>query len=274
MVHPDGLPWRSAAPPCHERGRVIVRGTFAPLEPLKFSEGDAVAFPRRVQAMSPPSPHSPPHDASSRVRRPGFFRGITTVDDRNREVRLLNPFRLYLSGRDDVIERPVLKSIIDAGADGGSKKLQLSLLFAVVFFIAMALFATLPEYRATGDLKHSLREAVRSPVVYFALGYGLLVFPWQLQTERRIRRRQFTKALLERRRCAHCGYNLDGLEADPDDGATVCPECASAWKLDDASVAGRAGDELQARREMIRFSIVLGIVITIAGLSMGLYYLL
>ena len=221
--------------------------------------------------MSPPSP---PHNATSRISRLGWFRNCLIIDDRNRKVELLNPFRLYFSGRDDVIEQPVLKSIIDAGADGGSKKLQLSLLFAGAFFIAMALFAFLPEYRATRDLKHSLGEAVRSPIVYFSLGYGFLVIPWQLQAERRIRRRHITKALLERRRCAHCGYNLDGLETDADDSATVCPECACAWKLDEASIANHAGDELQARREMIRFSIFVGIVITIIGLSMGLYYFL
>lgn len=97
------------------------------------------------------------------------------------------------------------------------------LLFSKVFFIAMAYFAFWPEYQATRNLNHSLGQAVRSPIVYFALGYGLLVIPWQLQAERRIRRRHITKALLERRRCAHCGYNLDGLETDADDGATVCP---------------------------------------------------
>ena len=234
-------------------------------------EGDAVPFPRTIQSMSPPSP---PHNATSRIGRLRSFRSCLIIDDRNRKVELLNPFRLYFSGRDDVIERPVLKSIIDAGADSGSKKLQLSLLFAVAFFIAMALFAFLPEYRATGDLEHSLGDAVRSPIVYFALGIGFLVIPWQLQAERRIRRRHITKALLERRRCAHCGYNLDGLETDTNDSATVCPECACAWKLEEVSVANRAGDELQARREMIRFSIFVGIVITIIGLSMGLYYFL
>ena len=95
-----------------------------------------------------------------------------------------------------------------------------------------------------------------------------------MQAERRIRRRHITKALLERRRCAHCGYNLKGLESTAEEGATVCPECACAWKLDEASVAHRAGDELQARREMIRFGILVGIVLTIVGLGMGLYYLL
>lgn len=210
----------------------------------------------------------------SQIRRLSRFRSCLIFDDREREVELLNPFHLYISGSDDVIERPVLKSIIDAGADGGSRKLQLSLLFAVVFFIAMAYFAFWPEYRATDNLSHSLGEAVRSPVIYFALGYGLLILPWQWQAERRIRRRHITRALLERKRCPHCGYNLAGLETDPDDAATVCPECASVWKLDEASIANRAGDDQQARREMIRFGIIVGIVMTIVGLGMGLSYFL
>ncbi|MHC5025108.1 MAG: hypothetical protein ACYTGG_14590 [Planctomycetota bacterium] len=219
--------------------------------------------------MAPPAPTQNP---TARIRRRGRLRRCLILDDRGRDVELLDPFRLYLSGRDDAIERPVLKSIIDACSEGGSRKLQLSLLFAGAFFVAMALFAFWPEYRATGGLMHSLGEAARSPVVYFALGYGVLVIPWQLQAERRIRRRHITKALLERRRCAHCGYNLAGLETDAEDGAIVCPECACAWKLDEASVSSRAGDEEQARREMIRFGLIVGIVMTIVGLMMALYY--
>lgn len=211
---------------------------------------------------------------TSRISQLCRFRSCLIIDDRNRKVELLNPFSIYFSGRDDVIERPVLKSIINSSADSGSRKLQLLLLFSIVFFIAMAYFAFWPEYQATRNLSHSLGQAVRSPVIYFALGYGVLVIPWQLQAERRIRRRHITKALLEQRRCAHCGYNLEGLETDADDGATVCPECACAWKLDKTSVSHRAGDELQSRREMRRFSIIVGIVITIIGLGMGLYYYL
>ncbi len=232
---------------------------------------------------------SPPPDTTTRVNRLGRLRRCLIIDDREREVELLNPFRLYLTGRDDVIERPVLKSIVDDGAVGGvrglrgaggvgsnvgeSRKLQLSILFAIALFMAMAYFAFVPEYRATNDLKHSLSEAVRSPVIYFALGYGLLILPWQFRAERRIRRRHITKALLDRQRCPHCGYNLDGLASEPDDGATVCPECASAWKLDEASVANRAGDDQQATREMVRFGIYVGIVMTIGGLGMALFYI-
>jgi hypothetical protein len=38
-------------------------------------------------------------------------------------------------------------------------------------------------------------------------------------------------AMLKHFRCPHCGYDLRGLPADPDDGATVCPECGCGWRL-------------------------------------------
>jgi transcription initiation factor TFIIIB Brf1 subunit/transcription initiation factor TFIIB len=37
--------------------------------------------------------------------------------------------------------------------------------------------------------------------------------------------------MLKHLRCPHCGYDLRGLAADPEDGATVCPECGCAWRL-------------------------------------------
>jgi ribosomal protein S27AE len=37
--------------------------------------------------------------------------------------------------------------------------------------------------------------------------------------------------MLEHRRCPHCGYDLRGLPDESNDGATICPECGSAWIL-------------------------------------------
>jgi len=50
---------------------------------------------------------------------------------------------------------------------------------------------------------------------------------------RRIRSRRVVEIMLEYLRCPHCGYDLRMLLADPQDGATVCPECGCAWKLGD-----------------------------------------
>ncbi len=36
--------------------------------------------------------------------------------------------------------------------------------------------------------------------------------------------------LIYRRRCASCGYSIDGFKPD-EDGCTVCPECGAAWNL-------------------------------------------
>lgn len=43
-------------------------------------------------------------------------------------------------------------------------------------------------------------------------------------------RKVVREALLSHGRCASCGYKISDLEAD-DDGRTVCPECAAAWKV-------------------------------------------
>lgn len=41
--------------------------------------------------------------------------------------------------------------------------------------------------------------------------------------------------MLARARCASCGYSLAGIPRE-DDGCTVCPECASAWRVPDLTM--------------------------------------
>ena len=53
------------------------------------------------------------------------------------------------------------------------------------------------------------------------------------------------RAMLQYRRCPHCGYNLRLLPVDPADGATVCPECGCAWLLEDADDPDAAEDQPQ-----------------------------
>ena len=49
-----------------------------------------------------------------------------------------------------------------------------------------------------------------------------------------------TSVMLKHCHCPHCGYDIRGLPRDPADGATVCPECGCAWKLEDKTVASGA----------------------------------
>jgi hypothetical protein len=48
--------------------------------------------------------------------------------------------------------------------------------------------------------------------------------------------------MLQHLRCLHSGYDIRDLPTDPTDGATVCPECGCAWKLDGTQAVEERGD--------------------------------
>jgi len=52
-----------------------------------------------------------------------------------------------------------------------------------------------------------------------------------LLSARRKRLTRVAAVMLKHLRCPHCGYDLRLLPTDPADGATVCPECGSAWRV-------------------------------------------
>lgn len=76
-----------------------------------------------------------------------------------------------------------------------------------------------------GDLLGVLQQ--RAPV-FIGVGAGLF-FTWLMASQIRSRRTQ--AVMLKHRRCPHCGYDIRGLPTDPDDGATICPECGCACQL-------------------------------------------
>ena len=62
---------------------------------------------------------------------------------------------------------------------------------------------------------------------------GVWVAPWAFwMGSRNVRRQRITRVMLARQRCPHCGYDIRLLPVDRADGATVCPECGCAWKLE------------------------------------------
>jgi hypothetical protein len=71
-------------------------------------------------------------------------------------------------------------------------------------------------------------EYVLWPTNLIVFAFGAVQF-WR--SGRRARAKRVCAIMLEHLRCPHCGYDIRGLPADPADGATVCPECGCAWKL-------------------------------------------
>ena len=72
--------------------------------------------------------------------------------------------------------------------------------------------------------------------------------------------------MLRHRRCPHCGYGLRGLPTD-DDGLTTCPECASIWRIDEASCVD-PGPVPASRPRGILALVALGVAALVAGLVM------
>jgi hypothetical protein len=145
---------------------------------------------------------------------------------------------MHLLRRDDVIPGETLSKLAKEIGIGWSRTGR------VLFFIAVAdlcifLIANTVEFHrsvvvgTTGLWKFMREMAPMMPV------WACPVLFWLLT--RRVRSARIASAMLEHLRCPHCGYDIRGLGTDPEDGATVCPECGCAWKLVRAGADGGGG---------------------------------
>lgn len=149
------------------------------------------------------------------------------TDARGRELRQLDPVALYHLHRPGPFEAAELKAIVTEIAEGIPKRLRVGMGLAVLYFVLLGtlLLALIIEAFVTGHLPTPLHPRNLAIVL-------LAVWPVILWSQSRRGRVRRTSAVLARwRRCAHCGYDLAGLAANPTDGATVCPECGAAWML-------------------------------------------
>jgi hypothetical protein len=85
--------------------------------------------------------------------------------------------------------------------------------------------------------RQDLIDTLTNPAIMAPNFFVLVWLPWMIGAKRRGQRMKVLAVLLKHRRCPHCGYSLRGLPVEAGDGATVCPECACAWRLDDPAIA-------------------------------------
>ena len=173
-------------------------------------------------------------------------------DARGRSVRTLDPLRLHLLGRGDVIDAEALERIaeeIEPGARGRRRLTRIVLLVflpAVVLltFGGIALDIWIEGEAAWDDLVSTLTNpAMIGPAV--ACLFSGVYLP--LFASQQARSRRTIAAMLKHRVCPHCGYGLAGVPVDPSDGATVCPECACAWRLDERQTTEAAAAPVPSR---------------------------
>jgi hypothetical protein len=160
-------------------------------------------------------------------------------DARGSKVTQLDPVELRLLHRHDVIDAETLRSIADQVGSGLEERSRrfVPVLTGGVIVIAMVIVVQIIDGAVHGDLLRLL--SARN--IALANVWLLVMILWTRAKQARFGR--VRKVMLKHRRCPHCGYDLTGLASDPQDGATLCPECGSAWKLgqESAPVAGEPG---------------------------------
>jgi hypothetical protein len=153
----------------------------------------------------------------------------STRDAHGRVVKLLDPLPLFALRRHDVVDAEALDRIVEElepGARGRRIIVLLALALIGVVMIGIAVSVVLEGRAAWGDLV----GAVTDPALLLPIVGGVFV-PWIAARKARLTR--VRNVMLRHRRCPHCGYGLTGVPAH-EDGATVCPECGCAWRIDDA----------------------------------------
>lgn len=135
----------------------------------------------------------------------------------------MDPVAMHLLHQHDVIQANVLRAIAREKGVRITRRERASLIVTVVGLLTVAGLFT--HSLAVGDFAGG-PLARSASLLFFCLP------PWWVWN--RLKRSRFGKvaaAMLKYSRCPHCGYDLRLLPTDPEDGATVCPECGCAWRL-------------------------------------------
>ena len=149
-------------------------------------------------------------------------------DARGRKVTQFDPVAMHLLHRhDEGIPHEVLRELT---REIGIGKLADSWFGLCVGSIGFACALLLLGDALTQLIKGSIPFA---QFVQRALWYqGIWAIPFAFwKAARRSRFHRIRRTMLRYLRCPHCGYDLRMLPTDPEDGATVCPECGCAWIL-------------------------------------------
>jgi|GEM_PF-1230429 len=149
------------------------------------------------------------------------------VDGRGRSVKPLDPVGLHLLRRHDVIPAPLLRQIaLDVDPKWTKYGYFIILLNLSAWLLCSGGIAAYMLFRSGNSIWDPVPLLILA--VQFVLMFGSMVGMWY--AARKMRFPYFVRALLKHKRCASCGYDLQGLAAH-NDGSVACPECGSFWLL-------------------------------------------
>ena len=183
-----------------------------------------------------------------------------------REVRVISPLKMHLLRRHDVIEREALDAINEDITPGFRRNFRFAIIVLVIT-VVLTIGGIIVDYLLEGaaawqDLYDTMGKMFP---IWIPCLIGGVVVPWIAARQVRIKRT--IAALLKHHRCLHCGYDLRESPVNEADGATICPECACAWRFDDENAADleEAGG---AHQRPVGIAVVVLIIIGLALLAL------
>ena len=151
-------------------------------------------------------------------------------DARGRPVSQLDPVKLHLLNQHSIIPAKTLRSMADQIMPGARRQRLVQVLSMALSFLVVVV-GTIIYFRYFSTWKgfDPVNTTICVVQVVVILSGPFLVY--RLAKAKYVSR--VAAVMLKHRHCPHCGYDIRGLPADPEDGTTVCPECGCAWVLDD-----------------------------------------
>jgi hypothetical protein len=192
-----------------------------------------------------------------------------TIDARGREVRVLDPVHLYALRRPGPIDVQTLGEIVET-IQPGSRRLVRYLIPITILTLVLAVVGLGFNWIVGGPPAwRSIFSAFSNPALIAPIFGGVVggvIAPIAANRASRGKRTDKARAaLLLHKRCPHCGYDLHALPVDPTDGATICPECASAWRLDEPVRPGAAAGGVPGANPRLMFALTLALGILFAA---------
>lgn len=192
-------------------------------------------------------------------------------DARGRSVSQLDPVMLHVWHRYDTVEADALEEIVEELEPGTARRRKRMILIVPSSLLLLALGVAALYYFSDSALRKDLVSLLTNPAIMLPTIISCVFLPWIAARQARMNR--VALVMLKHRRCPHCGYNLRGLPVAHEDGATVCPECGCAWRIDQTVLAGSASAGIvQAAPTVMQKRVMIVVLVLLIGSALvGLF---
>ena len=185
-------------------------------------------------------------------------------DARGRSVRMLDPVTLHVLHRYDTIDAGTLHEIVEDLEPGTARFRRYVIIIVPSSILLVALGIATLYYFSDAAARADLVSTLKNPVIVVPNIVCCFIVPWIVARQARMKR--VRSVMLRHRRCPHCGYDLRGSPADPNDAMTTCPECGCAWLLSEGVINNEAAatqQSIQAQHKKVILAVAAGLTLAV-----------